>query len=195
MNIENYETVKQRKKRFYADNPDGRIVVKLLETDYLKFVICSASCFRNKEDQEKNLPWATGYALEIRDTELSVSRKGEKYASVNYSSWLENCEESSVGRCLDNAGYAGKDTCSYEEMKKVDSITAESVLAEFPENTPNQPDVPFFDDLPSGTPKFKPGDSVPKEYWDNKKSPAYSGLWVTKTESGAWEFIKAGGTT
>ena len=113
-----YETVKSRKLRFYNDYPDGRIIVKPISDKPLEYALFIVELFKNKEDQEKNLIFATGTALEIRDTELSTARSGASYESVNYSSWTENCEESAVGRALDNAGYSGNKKCSLEEMQK-----------------------------------------------------------------------------
>ena len=117
-----YETVKVRKKKFYADYPDGRIIVKPISTSPLEYALFVVVLFKNGEDQAKNLIFATGTALEIRDTEISISSYGKEYESVNYSSWTENCEESAVGRALDNAGYAGNDKCSREEMEKADRM-------------------------------------------------------------------------
>ncbi len=124
--LENYETVKQRKKRFYHDNPDGSITAEILNLNngIIDFAIMRACVFKTKEDQEKNLPTGTGNALEIRDKEKSISRDGKEYESVNYSSWLENAEESAVGRALDQAGYSGNDKCSREEMEKVQRMNA-----------------------------------------------------------------------
>jgi hypothetical protein len=113
-NLEDYETVKERKKKFYEDHPEGRIIVELLNQDtILQYALVKATVCIGETVK------AMGYAMELRDTEMSVSRKGEEYASVNYSSWLENCEESAIGRALDNAGYAGNNKCSKEEMEKV----------------------------------------------------------------------------
>jgi len=119
-----YETVKERKKRFYADHPDGRIVPKKV------YITEEHACFEvyvylNKEDQLNNLPKATGHGFEMRDKELSVTAYGKKYESVNYSSWTENCEESAVGRALDNAGYSNN-KCSKEEMEKAARISSVS---------------------------------------------------------------------
>lgn len=116
---EKYETVKARKKRFYGDYPDGRIVVEQVGDSPLTHALFKCYIYLNPFDQELGLPRATGYALEVRDTELSVSQKGTNYESVNYTSWVENCEESSVGRALDNAGYASFMSCSREEMMRV----------------------------------------------------------------------------
>lgn len=114
-----YETVKERKERFYKDHPNGSIIVKLLNTSNpLDYALFEASVYFDKEQQEKGLPTATGNALEVRDTELSVSNTGKEYESVNYSSWTENAEESAVGRALDNAGYSGNRKPSRDEMQK-----------------------------------------------------------------------------
>jgi hypothetical protein len=107
-NLENYETVKERKKRFYADHPDGSLVVEHIQID-ADMAIMKCRAYRTKEEQEKMLPTATGYAQEFQG----------KGGFANKHAWLENCEESAVGRCLDNAGYSGNDKCSREEVQKV----------------------------------------------------------------------------
>ena len=118
-----YETVKHRKKRFYEDYDDGRIVVELLNpNNVLSEALVRAQVFKTAEDQKKNLPFAVGHALEIRDKEISISNSGMKYKSVNYTSWTENAEESAVGRALDNAGYASNGKCSLEEKEKADRM-------------------------------------------------------------------------
>jgi len=106
--LENYEPVKIRKKRFYQDYSDGRILVDHIVIDMNQAVI-KATTYKNKEDQERNLPLSMGYAQEI---------KGQG-GFANKHAWCENCEESAIGRALDNAGYATNDSCSREEMIKV----------------------------------------------------------------------------
>lgn len=105
-NLEDYITVKERKQKFYIDQPDGRIVAELINntSDSCLF---KASCYKNGEDQEKGLPLATGYAQEFKDLG----------GFANKTSWLENCEESAVGRCLDNAGLSVNKKCSREEIE------------------------------------------------------------------------------
>ena len=105
-NLENYISVKERKQKFYIDNPDGRIIVELINntTDSCLF---RASCFKTFEDQSKGMPLATGYAQEFKGIG----------GFANKTSWLENCEESAVGRCLDNAGLSVSKTCSREELR------------------------------------------------------------------------------
>lgn len=115
-----YETVKERKKRFYKDHQDGRIIVEVKNMDTIdKYALVKATIFKDAADQEKNLPVSTGWAHEIRIIEKSVSKSGLEYEAVNYFAWCENAEESAIGRALDNAGYSGNDKCSREEMEKV----------------------------------------------------------------------------
>ena len=125
-NLENYEPVKARKKRFYADYPDGRIIVEIQNSDVLEHALIKTSIYKTGDDQGKGLAFSTGYAHEIRDRELKKSQYGKEYESVNYSSWVENCEESSIGRALDNAGYSSNGKCSREEMQKVERVTNNS---------------------------------------------------------------------
>lgn len=105
-NLDNYITVKERKHQFYINNPDGRIVVDLINnTD--DGCLFKASCFKTVDDQTKNMPLSTGFAQEFKGVG----------GFANKTSWLENCEESAVGRCLDNAGLSVSKTCSREEIE------------------------------------------------------------------------------
>jgi hypothetical protein len=117
-----YEPVKARKKRFYETFPDGRIIVELVNSDVKTHALIRASVFIGRDDMKDCLPRAVGYALEIRDTELQTTNAGKKYESVNFSSWVENCEESAVGRALDNAGFASNMKCSAEEIAKAERM-------------------------------------------------------------------------
>ena len=106
-NLENYETVKERKKRFYEKYPDGSIVTELVHFEK-GHVVIRASVYRNKEEQEKGLPTGVGHAEEFQG----------QGGFANKFSWMENCDESACGRALDQAGFAGN-SCSREEMQKV----------------------------------------------------------------------------
>lgn len=123
-NPNDYETVEERIKRFYADNSDGRIITENLTTaadrERNTWVV-RAIVFMNGEDQELKLPKATGLAFEI---------DGGKMA--NATSALENCETSAIGRALANANYSGNKRASREEMAKVQrgAPTARDWMAE-----------------------------------------------------------------
>ena len=104
-NLEDYETVEERLVKFWADNKNGRVFTRLLESSATRFIV-EAAIFRSHEDSQ---PWATGLAEE------TVQGRG-----VNATSALENCETSAIGRALANAGYATKGKrASREEMSKV----------------------------------------------------------------------------
>jgi hypothetical protein len=110
-NLEDYETVEERIRRFYQDNPDGRIVAYELtnKADRAKgYWVVRAQVFLDHEDQHTNNPKATGMAFEIEGT-----------SGANKTSALENAETSAIGRALANAGYSGNKRASREEMEKV----------------------------------------------------------------------------
>jgi len=110
-NLADYETVEERLKRFYTDNPDGRILTEnetVPEYRAEKIWVIKAIVFLNGEDVERGCPKATGYAFEIDGTGMA-----------NQSSALENCETSAIGRALANAGYSGNKRTTREEMEKV----------------------------------------------------------------------------
>jgi hypothetical protein len=102
--LSNYETVEDRLIRFWADHPNGRIATSLIAQDGDQ-VIFRAEVFFEFID---TWPKATGYAEEVRGS-----------SPVNKTAHIENCETSSIGRALANAGYAthGKRP-SREEMSK-----------------------------------------------------------------------------
>ena len=109
-NLDDYETVEERLVKFWADNKNGRVFTRLLESSATRFIV-EAAIFRSHED---TLPWATGLAEE------TVQGRG-----VNATSALENCETSAIGRALANAGYATKGKrASREEMSKVAAKSA-----------------------------------------------------------------------
>jgi hypothetical protein len=110
-NLNDYEPVEQRVKRFYKDHKDGRIITDNITTAQDRQVgtwVTKSYIYLTAEDQEKNLPKATGLAFEVD------SAKGPQATSA-----LEVCETSSIGRALANANYSGNKRASREEMEKV----------------------------------------------------------------------------
>lgn len=138
-----YETVKQRKQRFYKDFPDARIYVSIENDDIEEKALFKASVYTCREDQKDELARGVGYALEIRDKEKQINKYGKEYESVNFSSWTENAEESAVGRALDNAGYASNNKPSREEIEKVGRMS--QVLTTTKQTTTNTQEytIPF----------------------------------------------------
>ena len=113
-NLEEYDTVESRIHKFYEDHADGAIVTELASdpNNIGEVALFMASVLIG------GILKATGYAMELRDMEMSVGKYGQEYASVNYSSWVENAETSAIGRALANAGYSGNKRASREEMQK-----------------------------------------------------------------------------
>ena len=108
-NIDNYELVEDRLKKFWKDNPNARINTDVVgNSDDGTMVIVKAELFINKEDTQ---PIATGLAQETKGLG----------GFANNEAWLENCEYSAIGRALANWKYQGskKPRPTQEEMKKV----------------------------------------------------------------------------
>ena len=105
--LQNYETVDSRIKRFYADHPDGAIRTALVESvgdiGKTRWTV-KASIWKNA-DMER--PDGTGFAFEVDGAGMA-----------NKTSALENCETSAIGRALANIGYSGDKRASREEMVK-----------------------------------------------------------------------------
>ena len=109
-NLDEYELVEDRIRRFYEDNPDGRIVAYELTSKQDRekgYWVVRAQIFESHEDQCAATPKATGMAFEI-----------EGGAGANRTSALENAETSAIGRALANADYAKGKRPSRTEMEK-----------------------------------------------------------------------------
>jgi hypothetical protein len=111
-NLENYEDVDTRIHKFYEQNPDGAIVTELVSNDEERgIVVFKAYAYRTYLDTN---PSAVGYA-----------RGARKDRGVDRDFWLENCESSSIGRCLANLGLSAKGKRpSSLEMAKVNDAEA-----------------------------------------------------------------------
>lgn len=124
-NLDGYQTVKERKKIFYDNYSTGVIHVEIISSidKVMEYVVFQARIWKTREScVNKEPPDSIGNALEWRDVELKENQYGQKYESVNYSAWVENCEESAIGRAFDNMGISNM-KCSAEEMKKVQAKT------------------------------------------------------------------------
>lgn len=110
-NLDEYETVEERIRKFYDQNPDGRIVTENLTTVHDRSVstwVVKASVYLDAGDQSMNMPKATGLAFEVDGQGMA-----QKTAA------LETAETSAIGRALANAGLSGNKRTSREEMEKV----------------------------------------------------------------------------
>lgn len=112
--LEDYETVEQRLRRLFTEYPAARVLTDLIHQDDRRF-ITKSFLYLNPED---TVPTATGFAEEIVGAGF-----------VNKTSALENCETSSIGRCLSNSvlilGAPVGKRPSAEEMLKVERYKAE----------------------------------------------------------------------
>ena len=105
--LSNYETVEQRLVRWWAAYPDGRIQTTML--NYTENVcVFYAQLYAHKEDTH---PISTGYAEEVKTDR-----------GVNATSFVENCETSSIGRAISNCPIQSQGNGSRpsrQEMEKV----------------------------------------------------------------------------
>jgi hypothetical protein len=124
-NLEEYETVEERLKRFWADptHKDARIVTINHTTPQDRQAstwVVEARIYLGAGDQANDLPKATGWAFEVDGAG----------GMANKTSALENCETSSIGRALANMNYSGNKRASREEMSKVQTgVTPPPVAA------------------------------------------------------------------
>ena len=106
-NLDDYELVEDRLKKYWKDNPQGMISTNVVH------ITEDGTCVTIKADVTDNNGRlvATGIAQET---------KGDGFA--NTTSWVENCETSAIGRALANWKYQGnkKARPSREEMAKVE---------------------------------------------------------------------------
>ena len=109
-NLNDYEDVDARIHKFYEAHPDGALITELVTNDEEKgIVVFKTTAYRVYLDTQ---PSAVGYA-----------RGSRKDRGVDRDFWLENCETSSIGRCIANLGLAakGKRPSSLEMAKANDA--------------------------------------------------------------------------
>jgi len=109
-NLQDYEPVEDRIRRFYKEYPDGRITTEWVdfaqeENKPWRFMF-KATIYLSADDHEKRLPKATGYASEME------TGKQAQWAA-------ELAETSSIGRALANMNLSGNKRATREEMEKV----------------------------------------------------------------------------
>jgi hypothetical protein len=129
-NLENYETVEDRLKAYWSDNPEGRISTEVVhETADGTCVTIKAEIYIKNTDEH---PVATGIAQET---------KGQG-GFANTDAWVENCETSAIGRALANWKYQGAKAPrpSKQEMSKVGNKPAD-VKVEKPKMTSDKEDL------------------------------------------------------
>jgi hypothetical protein len=118
-NLDDYETVESRIKRFYEAYPDGRIVTEwcneFAEQGEKRLWVMKATIYLDAGDQANKLPKATGYATETDGT-----------GGANNVDAAANGETSCIGRALANMGLSGNKRSSREEMAKVNRVEQQS---------------------------------------------------------------------
>ena len=106
-----YDQVEDRLKKFWEDNPNGRINTKITHvSEDLQNAIHKCEVYKDIEDQ---YPVATGIAQDQHGP-----------VGANKTSWIENGETSAIGRALANWIYAAKKRPSVTEMQKVENLSS-----------------------------------------------------------------------
>jgi hypothetical protein len=106
-----YDQVEDRLKKFWKDNPNGRIDTKIIHvSEDFNNAIHKCEVYKDIADE---FPVATGIAQDQHGP-----------VGANKTSWIENGETSAIGRALANWIYAAKKRPSVTEMQKVENLSA-----------------------------------------------------------------------
>lgn len=137
--LSKYETVKQRKTRLRNDHPRSVIYpMQISGVGYANnFVVHIALIWKDKADMNMAPEVVTAIAdlaksvtsdnAGVIATSIALITKADSVGQslsiaggpkADKNAWVENSEESAVGRALDNLGYHSG-SCSREEMEKV----------------------------------------------------------------------------
>ena len=162
-NLDDYELVEDRLKKYWKDNPEGMISTNVVH------ITEDGTCVTIKADVTDNNGRlvATGIAQET---------KGDGFA--NTTSWVENCETSAIGRALANWKYQGnkKARPSREEMAKVErnSVTPTTDTKKKAEESVADSSAPSEDDIIIVTEGSMTAQclSCGSELWDNRQDKA-----------------------
>ena len=113
-NLDNYEDVNSRIKRFRETHISGRIITEIVEINVKDgYVIIRASVFREHEDV---VPAAVDYAYELRTDR-----------GVNRDFWIENCSTSAIGRCI-GLLMPSDARPTRQDMEKVERLQAQPMV-------------------------------------------------------------------
>lgn len=103
-NLEDYEMVEERLKKWWTDNPDGAIETDMV-IDRPEYCVFIARIYRTHADIK---PTSSGWARTVYGANRQTAEFG-----------LELAETSAIGRALANYVYSGKKRASKEEMSKI----------------------------------------------------------------------------
>ena len=100
-NLDNYETVEDRLKKYWDENPYGKIETEVVHiTDDGSCVTIKASVYIHAMTDVGD------HTLILKTTGIAQETKGQG-GFANADAWMENCETSAIGRALANWKYQG----------------------------------------------------------------------------------------